>query len=209
MRAGRPHQGAQTVTETSTKGLLPQLTDVLNALTESHVMLLRKVQCLRLEHTNSALSVVSLPEGYPDALFGPTTDWRPSSLVDVTTSTMLAAPTATPLDEVEQTPSPSEIASSQFDRIWSTAARHDEGQGVDQEVTSPTPATAEGTSTQRQTDTGVGLEQQTPRRLDQLEGQQTQPTHTKSDRRNYNFFDELDARLASSFDKERPQETSE
>ena len=40
------------MTDISSKGLLPQLTDVLHALTDSHELLLLKLQSVRLEHMN-------------------------------------------------------------------------------------------------------------------------------------------------------------
>jgi hypothetical protein len=41
------------VTEVSSKGLIPQLSEVLQALTQSHELLLGKVQQTRLEHTRA------------------------------------------------------------------------------------------------------------------------------------------------------------
>ncbi len=49
------------MTEIPSKGLLPQLTDVLHALTDSHALLLSKIQSVRPEPVTIVSSHVGLP----------------------------------------------------------------------------------------------------------------------------------------------------
>ena len=74
------------VTDISSKGLLPQLTDVLHALTDSHELLLCKVRSVRLEHMSTVPLVL---EESPDAQFLVLdfVDSRPPALVDTKTGT--------------------------------------------------------------------------------------------------------------------------
>jgi hypothetical protein len=70
------------VTDASTKGLFPQLTDVLHALTESHARLLSKVVSLRVEQTTGALRVVNVNAASAYASIGEPTDLRPPQVVE-------------------------------------------------------------------------------------------------------------------------------
>ena len=81
----------------SSKGLLPQLTDLLHALTESHELLSSKVQSVRLGHMNVVSSTSSDSPHSPFLAF---VDPRPSALVDTNTGTTVNAHRASPIEEI-------------------------------------------------------------------------------------------------------------
>ena len=85
------------VADISSKGLLPQLTDLLHALTESHELLLSKVQSVRLGHMNVVPSAIGDSPRSPFLAF---VDPRPSALVDTKTGTTVNAHRASPIEEI-------------------------------------------------------------------------------------------------------------
>ncbi len=95
------------VTEVSTKGLLPQLTDVLHALTGSHSLLLGTIQSVRLEHI-SAVASGGEEQGISDGA-----PWRCGpGWASPSKRRRRAVGNATAIDEVEQRSSSRMTASS-------------------------------------------------------------------------------------------------
>jgi hypothetical protein len=189
------------VTEASTRGLFPQLTDVLHALTESHAMLLSKVQRLRDEHTNAALLVVNAIAATADTSTGRPVDLRPPPAVEAETSPIsLEEPRTIPVYELSSSSSPNEIISSVIDLTPHLAANDCADPDTDRLVASPRPTSDEIASPRDRMDPLVSS--QTHPQADRLEAEVSEPTHAESENRNYNFFDELDARLAGLGDAE-------
>jgi hypothetical protein len=200
-RPGHTEGEGSRVTEASTRGLFPQLTDVLHALTESHAMLLSKVQSLRDEHTNDALPVVNVMAGSADTSIGKPVDLRPPPAVEAETSpSSLEEPRAIPVYELSSSSSPSEITASVIDLTPHAAANDYADRDPDRLVTSARPISGEIASPRDRMDPVVST--QTHPQADRLEAVVSEPTHAESENRNYNFFDELDARLAGLEDAE-------
>jgi hypothetical protein len=157
------------VTDASTKGLFPQLTEVLHALTNSHVLLLNTIQTVRLEHISAVYPVVGS--------FGEGSDAQIHEYVDY---------------ESEINALPSQAALPEFGRDSRLSVAGTEV--ADQTVTSPSSASAEIVTPQGEVVAPVS--ERTPLFSDATECQRVDPTDAESENRNYNFFDELDARLA-------------
>jgi hypothetical protein len=175
---------------------------VLNALTESHAMLLSKVQSLRDEHTNAALPVVNVIAASADTSTGRPVDLRPPPAVEAETSPIWTGePRTIPVYELSSSSSPSEITSWVFDRIPHGAANdYVADPDTDRLVTSPNPTSGQIASSGDRVDP-IGRMQTHPQAV-RLEAEASEPTHIESENRNYNFFDELDARLAGLGDAE-------
>jgi hypothetical protein len=186
------------MTDVSTKGLLPQLTDVLHALADSHALLLSKIQSVRLEHISADYSEVEMIEESSGAALGDEVDLVSPTLVDQKTSPKLEVPGAIPIDEVESSRSSNRIASSEFETSPSRAVAATDQ--ADQVATSPSPASAEMVTPHG--DLVATVSTQTPSLPDGSEAQHVDPAGAGSENRNYNFFDELDARLAGLGDAE-------
>jgi hypothetical protein len=188
------------VTDVSSKGLLPQLTDVLYALTESHERLLFKLQALRRVHNDGPIGsgvlqsfrLGSTAAALPDLAERRTPDplaemvdtangARGDLSVDALTSNGVGTPILTEFDvrpAVGYGPEP-----------------QSEG-----EATPPPPPASEAVGRQLGTDRAAP-----PDLLPRPEGIQVElsgPTEEGSADRNYNFFDELDARLTHIQDPE-------
>jgi hypothetical protein len=192
------------LTDASTKGLFPQLTDVLYALAESHAMLLSKVRGLRLEQPNSAPSVSHLMEASANRLIGLSEVLRLPELVDVKASPMLEASRTIPIDEAEPGVILISSVGSEFDRLPEATTKSDiEVQGADSRDTQLRSSTSEGEPTQGQIDT-VGSAH-APNQPDPFDGAQSHAERAESEGRNYNYFDELDARLAGLGDQDPGQ----
>jgi hypothetical protein len=183
------------VTDTSTQGLLPQLTDVLRALTDSHVLLLSKIQTVRLEQISAAYPVVEMLGQTSE----PPVDLRAQSVVDTTTSPVMEVPDAVQIYEVESSASSSGIESSEIETRPTppVVAAH----AADHMVMSQPPAPAEIATSQDNLVPSVSVPSPSPP-LDQRKAEQADPTDAESENRNYNFFDDLDARLAGLGDAE-------
>ena len=142
------------MTEVSTKGLLPQLTDVLHALTGSHALLLSTIQSVRVGHISAV---------------------------------------APAMEVIGEADAPSrEIAAA-----WSDTSRHPAVAATDvadDVAPSPSPASAESVPSDVDSVAAVRRNDPTPR--EEREAQSVDPGGVESESRNYNFFDELDARLA-------------
>lgn len=177
----------------SSKGLLPQLTYVLHALTDSHELLLCKVRSVRLEHMSTVPLVL---EAFPHAQFVDFVDSCPLRRVETTTGTAKDTHRAFSFDEVDTSTGSTKPASSDSDLSPGLVAASAESTYREP----PAPSCASScTSTEVVTpdhdmDTGVRAETPTPPR---------EPTTALADQTgadsascNYNFFDELDARLA-------------
>jgi hypothetical protein len=163
--AGPVRARSEAVPDISSKGLLPQLIDVLRALAEGQEQLLRKVREAKLENSSSSVHVV---ERYPQAeadngeLRGPTAANCPgngsSSEPGIEASVgrgPATAPGAPPLSNPL------------------TETQTDVGPAAD--LSSDMSPGTEGLNSARHGETATGM-------------------GTKN--HNYNFFDELDARLA-------------
>jgi len=181
--------------------LLPQLTDLLHALTESHELLLSKVQSVRLGHKNVVHSASSDSPHSPFLAF---VDPRPSALVDTKTGTTVNAHRASPIEEiVEIKPStqPSRRAPCGSDVSADFVA-------AGAQLTHPgTPGpSAESTyvvKLRHDMDAAIPVPTSTPESPVDV---RPDPMGAESEDRNYNFFDELDAKLA---DLEMPESGSE
>jgi len=189
------------VADISCKGLLPQLTDLLHALTESHELLLSKVQSVRLGHMNVVHSASSDSPYSPFLAF---VDPRPSALVDTKTGTTVNAHRASPIEEiVEIKPSmePSRLVPCGSDVSADFVA-------AGAQLTHPgTPGpSAESTyvvKLRHDMDAAIPVPTSTPESPVDV---RPDPMGAESEDRNYNFFDELDAKLA---DLEMPESGSE
>jgi hypothetical protein len=193
------------LTDTSTKGLLPQLTEVLLALADSHAMLLSKVQSLRLGHADAAPSVVTFTDTrahtHIGALAGPHSPQR----IDIMAPPILDAPRALPHDQAEPTDTRSSIVTAGLDGIPdATTNQHVLLHGSESHVASPPAATA-AESEPAQPHIDMAETAHTPPRhsgpldhldLDRLDAERSDPTGDGSEGRDYNYFDDLDARLA-------------
>ena len=202
---------ARDLTDTSTKGLFPQLTEVLFALADSHARLLSKVQGLRLEQTGSAPSVVSFSDTPTHALIEPLARAHLSQRIDITTSPISVPPRQLPIDQTEPIDGPSRIVAVQFDPMPDTKAnQHVQEHGPESGVASPIAAPA-GESEPSQPHSDMAGSAHTPPHSgtpDRFETVGADPTLDTSAGRDYNFFDDLDTRLAGLEDQ-RPDQIAE
>ena len=178
------------VTHISSKGLLPQLTEVLHALSDSQELLLLKLQSVRLEHISVVPSGI---EEFPHAQFLAFVNPRPPAVVDTKTGTTTDAHRALPIDVIELRSDPPSK--------WLVSPETDVSPGV----ANASVITHPETPTPLRTSTGVvtadrGLDALTPPRAptpsERPLAVQAKPAGAESADCNYNFFDELDARLA-------------
>jgi hypothetical protein len=184
------------VTDVSTKGLLPQLTDVLRALTDSHALLLSKIQSVRLEQISAVHPVVEVHGEFSRFQV----DLPTQSMVSTTTSPMIEVPEAVH-HEAGTGASSSQIESSEFE--ISSGAHLAAINDTDHMMTSPSPA-AEVAPPHDDSVPSVSVGGASP--PDEREAQQEQATDVDSENRNYNFFDELDARIAGLGDAESTED---
>jgi len=178
------------VSEASSKGLLPQLTDVLHALTGSHALLLSTLQSVRLEHMCLVAPVVGL--------IGEPSDRAPGDDVIVgwpsrfETTTSHTSEAAEAIDEAEPGASWSQIAAVDSDTgTEPVVAATDVADVV---ATLLSPASAEMVC--HIGDSGAVVSRQPPSPREKREPEGVSAGGADSEDRNYNFFDELDARLA-------------
>lgn len=155
------------MTDFSSKDLLPQLTDVLEALADSHGRLLLKIQGLRAEHVGAATG--GLPARGPEARRGP----APSE------GTHSEAP-----DSLRHTRT--DIEGDPGMQTPPFAARQTE-----QQTLTPIEALAAGGD---QRESGRGQSPTTT--VGPIPTRHADEVEAESVDRNYNFFDELDDRLA-------------
>lgn len=186
---------SEDVTDISSKGLLPQLIDVLHALTQGQELLSRKVRDARLEHSlHSATTIERRPQAEP--VDDPSS--RVSRSPDGSTEVHGIPPTTkgelgaghTSIDVVGNAPSPEpaggtatapEIASA----VPDSTSRSD----ASESIATPSGVVADASS-----------EASAPH--NELNSAQPAETTIKEPlKRDYNFFDELDARLAELKDQ--------
>ena len=186
------------VTEVSTKGLLPQLTDVLHALTGSHSLLLGTIQSVRLEHISAVVSVVEKSRECSDGAPCGDVDAGWASSVERTTSRRLETAGPVPLDEVESSASSSRNDSGEFDTSPEPAVTATDVS--DEVATLPSPASAEIGPSDRNSVAAVLRQDPSVLRQDPSQREEHEAPEVRgvaeSENRNYNFFDELDTRLA-------------
>jgi len=161
------------MTEVPSRGLLPQLTDVLYALTDSHRLLLFKLRSVHLEH--EAVPPWADEHETPHAEFLDVVDRRPSAVVEPLTVTASLAHEAVHLPQFEE----------------ADLVRADRPMHVDTVAAATQPADEEVHLGEIES-----MHRPTPTRLDFPHTQGTEPLDSESSNRNYNYFDELDARLA-------------
>ena len=178
---------AQDVTDASTKGLLPQLTDVLHALTDSHALLLSKIQSVRLKHISVMYPEMELLRETSDVELDTYVDVRKRSRVDTGTWPMSEMRGPLLINEVDSNRTASGFESSPG---FVVAA----AEPPDQIATSPSPASAGIVNSSG--DSIAGFSSQTPLFSDGDDAQPGDSTGNEWENRSYNFFDELDARLA-------------
>jgi hypothetical protein len=175
------------VKDISSKGLLPQLTDVLHALTDSHELLLFKLQSVRLGHLNAVPLEI---EAFPHAEFLDFVDTRQSALADTKTGAthdVHRNPADTIESSTEATGRPF-IASDVSPRFAAAAAQ------ADPETSAQPPATTEAVTPRVDIDAAVPAQAPTPPEWPLAV--QSDSNGSESAKDSYNFFDELDARLA-------------
>jgi hypothetical protein len=173
-------------------------------------MLLSKVQSLRLGHADAAPSVVTFTDTgahtHIGALAGPHSPQR----IDIMAPPILDAPRALPHDQAEPTDTRSSIVTAGFDGIpEATTNQHVLLHGSESHVASPRAApAAESEPVQPHID--MAETAHTPPRhsgpldhldldrldLDRLDAERSDSTGDGSEGRDYNYFDDLDTRLA-------------
>ncbi len=165
---------ARGMADRSPKGLLPQLTDVLCALTESQELLLGKLQSVRLEHPSVVPTVI-----FESAHERADSVDPPLPLVDSTTiSSGLTSEVdrSSAIDPAE--PSTGTTSSSSFES---------------QETPASASTSATGATALHDVDDAAGADATPPMGTRAVPGD---PTAATSATHHYNFFDELDTRLA-------------
>jgi len=175
------------VTETSSKGLLPQLTDMLYALTDSHELLLLKLQTVRLEHIGGGhLAIEESQRAQTLAIAEP----RPPALVEMKVDATNDADRTSAIDEIEVSTEPTPIW---FDSSSAVTT----GSALSHSSTSaPSRSVTEAEVAIPSHDIIAATSIQTPIPTDPSVGHSGSPAAESADR-NYNFFDELDLRLTS------------
>lgn len=175
----------------SSKGLLPQLTDLLHALAESHELLLSKVQTVRLGHIDVVHPASS---DSPHGPFLGFVDPRPSALVDTKTSTTVHAHRASPIEEIvdiKPSTEPTRLASCGPDVGADFVA---EGAQLTHAGTpGPSVESTDVVTLRHDMDAGIPVSTSTPEPPVDVH---PDPMGADPEDRNYNFFDELDAKLA-------------
>lgn len=173
------------MTDSSSTALLPQLTDLLRALTDSQELLLTRVRSVR------QLSAMPLVVENPKVEFLQPVDLRlPAAVAPTTTKDEHRAH---PLNEIESSTGPRWLTPSEPDVNPSVAATTT-SQITWQESPVPTCATT-GASTSA-LETNLALPAQAPAPPESRLISHADTTDADSVNRNYNFFDELDAKLA-------------
>lgn len=188
------------MTDTSTKGLLPQLTEVLYALTESHTKLLGKVQCLRVQHAHPAPSAWNITKEPTLALTSDSAIAHVPQPIERFTSPALEALRPHPIDQAEFASVPNATAPSGSEEVPDTATRQDvEADGAESKVPPATTTAAE--AEWRTEEFGSVHAPDHAATQDRLGPERSDLSGDAFDGRNYNFFDDLDARLAGLGDE--------
>ena len=175
------------MTEGSSKGLLPQLTDVLHALADSQELLLCKLRSVRLEREVAVGWDVDLEEPHPEFL--EVVDQRPSAVVEPLPATASLVRKVTPVLEIEGTDAVNAHGAGLVVTAPGRAplARDDAPPEEMEDVHTPASAPPQGVHSV------LGAQ---PSDTDSLRAED------EAANRNYNYFDDLDARLAHLGDDE-------
>ncbi len=174
----------------SSKGLLPQLIDVLHALIEGQESLSHKIRDLRLEYTCQSAPVVErCPEAEPSEFAAP------PSFVGTSPSGSIEIRRELPTDNVEMGAGPTS------DNSFGNGSSPEPSIGVSAAPVNVTVPEAESSSNPpapivNHAGTPADLSSETSARTDWLNSAQPGETSTVPLNHDYNFFDELDARLA-------------
>jgi hypothetical protein len=175
------------VADISSKGLLPQLTDVLHALTDSHELLLRKLQSVRLGHINVVPLVF---EASPHAEFLDFASPPRPALINSKIDTTSDVHRALAIDAIdESTGLTSRVRSESDVSVGITAATAQ----AHAETSVQLRPSAEAVTPCG--DRGAAVLAQAPTPPEWPLAVHAASTDSES-ARSYNFFDELDARLA-------------
>jgi hypothetical protein len=189
------------VSDVSSKGLLPQLTDVLHALTESQELLFLKLQSVRRQ--NMSVVPLVIEELPPPAQFIELHNPRPAVLVDTKTGTTKDAYQVPPTEQVDEVESRSErgwLASSEPDRHSSEPDTHSSIAAASGLIThsvtpAPLPTRREVVTVDRPKGAALAAGESAPPDLPQTVDADL--AGAESTNHDYNFFDDLDATLAS------------
>ncbi len=196
MTGGRPATGGpvaarrEDAADISSKGLLPQLIDVLHALTEGQKALLRKTRDASLEYTcHSAPDVERCRQAEPSDFV------TPRFLVGTSLNASLETRREPPMDNVELGAGPNS------DNSFGNGSLSGRSIDVAAAPVSMTVPEAESPSNPAapivaRAGTPTDLSSEMSARTDLLISARPGETTTAPLNRDYNFFDELDARLA-------------
>ncbi len=194
---------SEDVTDISSKGLLPRLIDVLHALTEGQELLSRKVRDARLEYTCHSATVVERC-----SLAKPSDFAAPRSIVGTSPNASIGIRREPPADNVELGAGPTSAngfgnGSLPEASIGFSAAPV--GATVPEAASPSNPPAAIVTHA----GTPADLSSETSARTDWLNSARPGETTTAPLNRDYNFFDELDARLSDLQDPATDQENGD
>ena len=178
---------SEDVTEISSKGLLPQLIDVLHALTDGHESLSRKLRDARLEYSCHSALVVGRCRGVEQFA-------SPHSSLGTSPNRSIEIHREPPTNKVELVPGPSSV--NGFSN-GSVPEPSNEAPAVHlsatlPEASPPNPPAA----VVSQGGTPVDNSRETSARTNPYNSPSPRETTTAPVDHDYNFFDELDARLA-------------
>ena len=179
---------SEDVTDFSSKGLLPQLIDVLHALTEGQELLARKVREARLEHYRRTDPVVER-----DPQTAPSDPLASRIFVDTGPDTSVGIRREQPSGTIDSNAHPTSFdgsANGPRPEPSSGASEAPVGSTV-REASSPPPA-----EYVTDTDTPADVLGEGSAQTDWLDQRPPSEETTAPLNRDYNFFDELDARLA-------------
>jgi hypothetical protein len=192
------------VTDTSSKGLLPQLTDVLYALTDSHELLLRKLQTVRLERVHGEPVTIETLRETQRLANAEQLDPALAEMAIATTTVVDDAPQMDASHEVEQTPPPASTPLGRHEPdsgsgVSAVSALSDGETPMQSRSATETELLRPSTETEVASpsdDVDADLSARAPMPTDpSIAGTDMSPG--ESGERNYNFFDDLDARLTS------------
>lgn len=188
-RAVVDHSGtarSEDLSDISSKGLLPQLIDVLHALAEGQELLSRRIRDAKVDYARDSVPVV---ERCPRAESSDVA--TPHSLVGASPAASIGIRSEAPTDKGDLGPGPPSVngyadGSSPEPSTGATAAT----------VNLTVPEAAPPSNPPVAIVTPTDLSREAAARTDWLNPALPDDTATEALNRNYNFFDELDARLA-------------
>jgi len=182
----RIHGKMDDVAEASSKGLLPELVDVLRALTDSQTLLAQRVRRACLEYQGGGSPLVN--ERLPGQALDPSRQSR-----------VLVAANPKPRSNQGEQPDQSVQAttSSAFDTAASTTHQGIGAATVNADrIEAPTPPSQTSGAATASVDHPDTRPRETALRPDWPESTRREDTGRPAATRDYNFFDELDAELA-------------